>query len=67
MECHIGQCLDVSCGDISLAIHIHKNSFRMLTLLDYEGTNQIVHLNYNSFTLGLEDHRLNFFDGVNIK
>jgi light-independent protochlorophyllide reductase subunit B len=33
----------------------------------YEGANQIVDLVYNSFTLGMEDHLLEFFGGHDTK
>ena len=53
-------------------IFLHQFIFTKIPLdvnhfLGYEGTNQIVHLNYISYTLTLEDHRLEIFDGVDIK
>ncbi len=35
--------------------------------MGYEGTNQIVDLVYNSFTLGMEDHLLEILGGHNTK
>ena len=35
--------------------------------LGYEGTNQIADLVYNSFTLGMEDHLLEIFNGHDTK
>jgi len=64
MERHIGKRLDIPCGVISAPVHIQNfppviGLFRVM-----KGTNQIVDLVYNSFTLGMEDHLLEIFGGM---
>lgn len=63
MERHIGKRLNIPCGVISAPIHIQDFPIGYKPFLGYEGTNQIVDLIYNSFTLGMEDHLLEIFGG----
>lgn len=63
MERHIGKKLDIPCGVISAPVHIQNFPLSFRPFLGFEGTNQIVDLVYNSFTLGMEDHLLEIFGG----
>lgn len=67
MERHVGKRLDIPCGVISAPIHIQNFPVGYRPYLGYEGTNQIVDLIYNSFTLGMEDHLLEIFGGHDTK
>jgi light-independent protochlorophyllide reductase subunit B len=67
MERHVGKRLDIPCGVISAPIHIQNFPVGYKPFLGYEGTNQIVDLIYNSFTLGMEDHLLEIFGGHDTK
>jgi light-independent protochlorophyllide reductase subunit B len=67
MERHVGKRLDIPCGVISAPIHIQNYPVGYKPFLGYEGTNQIVDLIYNSFTLGMEDHLLEIFGGHDTK
>lgn len=63
MERHIGKKLDIPCGVISAPVHIQNFPLSFRPFVGFEGTNQIVDLVYNSFTLGMEDHLLEIFGG----
>ena len=63
MERHIGKKLEIPCGVISAPVHIQNFPLAYRPFLGYEGTNQIADLIYNSFTLGMEDHLLEIFNG----
>jgi light-independent protochlorophyllide reductase subunit B len=63
MERHIGKRLEIPCGVISAPVHIQNFPLAYRPFLGYEGTNQIADLVYNSFTLGMEDHLLEIFNG----
>ncbi len=63
MERHVGKCLDIPCGVISAPVHIQNFPLGFRPFLGYEGTNQISDLVYNSFSLGMEDHLLEIFNG----
>jgi light-independent protochlorophyllide reductase subunit B len=67
MERHVGKRLDIPCGVISAPIHIQNFPVGYRPMLGYEGTNQLVDLIYNSFTLGMEDHLLEIFGGHDTK
>jgi light-independent protochlorophyllide reductase subunit B len=67
MERHVGKRLDIPCGVISAPIHIQNYPIGYKPFLGYEGSNQIVDLIYNSFTLGMEDHLLEIFGGHDTK
>jgi light-independent protochlorophyllide reductase subunit B len=67
MERHVGKRLDIPCGVIAAPIHIQNFPVGYRPFLGYEGANQIVDLVYNSFTLGMEDHLLEFFGGHDTK
>jgi light-independent protochlorophyllide reductase subunit B len=67
MERHVGKRLDIPCGVISAPIHIQNFPIGYKPFLGYEGSNQIVDLIYNSFTLGMEDHLLEIFGGHDTK
>ena len=67
MERHVGKRLDIPCGVIAAPIHIQNFPVGYRPFLGYEGSNQIVDLVYNSFTLGMEDHLLEFFGGHDTK
>jgi light-independent protochlorophyllide reductase subunit B len=67
MERHVGKRLDIPCGVIAAPIHIQNFPIGYRPFLGYEGTNQIVDLVYNSFTLGMEDHLLEIFGGHDTK
>ena len=67
MERHVGKRLNIPCGVISSPIHIQNFPIGYKPFLGYEGTNQIVDLIYNSFTLGMEDHLLEIFGGHDTK
>lgn len=67
MERHIGKRLDIPCGVISSPVHIQNFPLGYRPFLGYEGTNQIADLIYNSFSLGMEDHLLEFFGGHDTK
>ncbi len=67
MERHVGKRLDLPCGVIAAPIHIQNFPLGYKPFLGYEGTNQIADLVYNSFTLGMEDHLLEFFGGHDTK
>jgi light-independent protochlorophyllide reductase subunit B len=67
MERHVGKRLDTPCGVISAPIHIQNFPIGYKPFLGYEGSNQIVDLIYNSFTLGMEDHLLEIFGGHDTK
>jgi light-independent protochlorophyllide reductase subunit B len=63
MERHVGKRLDIPCGVISAPVHIQNFPLAFKPFLGYEGTNQISDLVYNSFSLGMEDHLLEIFNG----
>lgn len=63
MERHIGKRLGIPCGVISAPVHIQNFPLGYRPFLGIEGTNQILDLIYNSFTLGMEDHLLEVFGG----
>ena len=67
MERHIGKRLEIPCGVISSPVHIQNFPLGYRPFLGYEGTNQVADLVYNSFTLGMEDHLLEFFGGHDVK
>ncbi len=67
MERHVGKRLDIPCGVIAAPIHIQNFPVGYKPFVGYEGTNQIVDLIYNSFTLGMEDHLLEIFGGHDTK
>jgi light-independent protochlorophyllide reductase subunit B len=67
MERHVGKRLDIPCGVISAPIHVQNFPIGYKPFLGYEGSNQIVDLIYNSFTLGMEDHLLEIFGGHDTK
>jgi light-independent protochlorophyllide reductase subunit B len=67
MERHIGKRLNIPCGVIAAPIHIQNFPMGYRPFLGYEGTNQVVDLVYNSFTLGMEDHLLEIFGGHDTK
>jgi light-independent protochlorophyllide reductase subunit B len=67
MERHVGKRLDIPCGVIAAPIHIQNFPVGYKPFVGYEGTNQIVDLVYNSFTLGMEDHLLEIFGGHDTK
>lgn len=67
MERHVGKRLNIPCGVIAAPIHIQNFPIGYKPFLGYEGTNQIVDLIYNSFTLGMEDHLLEIFGGHDTK
>jgi len=67
MERHVGKRLDIPCGVISSPIHVQNFPIGYKPFLGYEGTNQLVDLIYNSFTLGMEDHLLEIFGGHDTK
>jgi light-independent protochlorophyllide reductase subunit B len=52
---------------IAAPIHIQNFPVGYRPFMGYEGANQIVDLVYNSFTLGMEDHLLEFFGGHDTK
>ncbi|MDX2240664.1 MAG: ferredoxin:protochlorophyllide reductase (ATP-dependent) subunit B [Leptolyngbyaceae cyanobacterium bins.302] len=67
MERHVGKRLDIPCGVIAAPIHIQNFPIGYKPFVGYEGSNQIVDLIYNSFTLGMEDHLLEIFGGHDTK
>ena len=67
MERHIGKRLNIPCGVISAPVHIQNYPLGYKPFFGYEGANQIADLIYNSFTLGMEDHLLEFFGGHDTK
>jgi light-independent protochlorophyllide reductase subunit B len=67
MERHVGKRLNIPCGVISAPIHVQNFPIGYKPFLGYEGTNQLVDLIYNSFTLGMEDHLLEIFGGHDTK
>lgn len=67
MERHVGKRLSIPCGVISSPVHIQNFPLSYRPFFGYEGTNQIADLVYNSFTLGMEDHLLEFFGGHDTK
>ena len=67
MERHVGKRLDIPCGVISSPIHVQNFPIGYKPFLGYEGTNQLVDLIFNSFTLGMEDHLLEIFGGHDTK
>jgi light-independent protochlorophyllide reductase subunit B len=67
MERHIGKRLNIPCGVIAAPIHIQNFPLGYKPFVGYEGSNQIVDLIYNSFTLGMEDHLLEIFGGHDTK
>lgn len=67
MERHVGKRLDIPCGVISAPVHIQNFPLGYRPFLGYEGTNQLADLVYNSFTLGMEDHLLEIFNGHDTK
>jgi light-independent protochlorophyllide reductase subunit B len=67
MERHVGKRLDIPCGVISAPVHIQNFPLGYRPFLGYEGTNQIADVVYNSFTLGMEDHLLEIFQGHDTK
>ncbi|MDG2989789.1 ferredoxin:protochlorophyllide reductase (ATP-dependent) subunit B [Candidatus Synechococcus calcipolaris G9] len=67
MERHVGKRLNIPCGVIAAPIHIQNFPIGYRPYLGYEGTNQLVDLIYNSFTLGMEDHLLEIFGGHDTK
>lgn len=67
MERHVGKRLNIPCAVISTPVHIQNFPLSYRPFLGYEGTNQIMDLIYNSFTLGMEDHLLDLFSGHDTK
>ncbi|MDJ0799818.1 MAG: ferredoxin:protochlorophyllide reductase (ATP-dependent) subunit B [Calothrix sp. MO_167.B12] len=67
MERHVGKRLNIPCGVIAAPIHIQDFPIGYKPFMGYEGTNQLVDLVYNSFTLGMEDHLLEIFGGHDTK
>ena len=67
MERHVGKRLDIPCGVISAPVHIQNFPLGYKPFIGYEGANQIADLVYNSFTLGMEDHLLEIFNGHDVK
>jgi light-independent protochlorophyllide reductase subunit B len=67
MERHVGKRLNIPCGVISAPIHVQNFPVGYRPMLGYEGSNQLVDLIYNSFTLGMEDHLLEIFGGHDTK
>jgi light-independent protochlorophyllide reductase subunit B len=67
MERHIGKRFDIPCGVVSAPVHIQNFPLGYRPFLGYEGTNQIADLVYNSFSLGMEDHLLEIFNGHDTK
>lgn len=67
MERHIGKKLNIPCSVISTPIHIQNFPLSYRPFLGYEGTNQIMDLIYNTFTLGMEEHLLDLFRGHDTK
>ena len=67
MERHVGKRLEIPCGVIAAPIHIQNFPVGYRPFLGYEGSNQLVDLIYNSFTLGMEDHLLEIFGGHDTK
>lgn len=67
MERHVGKRLNIPCAVISTPVHIQNFPLSYRPFLGYEGTNQIMDLVYNSFTLGMEDHLLELFSGHDTK
>ncbi|NDJ19082.1 ferredoxin:protochlorophyllide reductase (ATP-dependent) subunit B [Myxacorys almedinensis] len=67
MERHIGKRLNIPCGVIAAPIHIQNFPLGYKPFMGYEGSNQLVDLIYNSFTLGMEDHLLEIFGGHDTK
>lgn len=67
MERHVGKRLKIPCGVIAAPMHIQDFPVGYRPFLGYEGTNQLVDLIYNSFTLGMEDHLLEIFGGHDTK
>ncbi len=67
MERHVGKRLSIPCGVIAAPVHIQNYSVGYKPFVGYEGSNQIVDLIYNSFTLGMEDHLLEIFGGHDTK
>jgi light-independent protochlorophyllide reductase subunit B len=67
MERHVGKRLQIPCGVISAPIHVQDFPVGYRPMVGYEGTNQLVDLIYNSFTLGMEDHLLEIFGGHDTK
>jgi len=67
MERHVGKRLNIPCGVIAAPIHIQDFPVGYKPFVGYEGTNQLVDLIYNSFTLGMEDHLLEIFGGHDTK
>ncbi len=67
MERHIGKRLNIPCGVIAAPIHIQNFPLGYKPFVGYEGTNHLVDLIYNSFTLGMEDHLLEIFGGHDTK
>jgi light-independent protochlorophyllide reductase subunit B len=67
MERHIGKRLNIPCAVISSPIHIQNFTLGFRPFLGYEGANQIADLIYNCFTLGMEEHLLEFFGGHDTK
>jgi light-independent protochlorophyllide reductase subunit B len=67
MERHVGKRLHIPCGVIAAPVHIQNFPVGYKPFLGYEGANQICDLVYNSFTLGMEDHLLEFFGGHDTK
>nr|YP_009238239.1 protochlorophyllide reductase subunit B [Chlorotetraedron incus]AMO01117.1 protochlorophyllide reductase subunit B [Chlorotetraedron incus] len=67
MERHVGKRLEIPCGVISAPVHIQNFPLAYRPFLGFEGTNQLADLVYNSFTLGMEDHLLEIFNGHDTK
>ncbi|CCH68053.1 Light-independent protochlorophyllide reductase subunit B [Richelia intracellularis HH01] len=67
MERHVGKRLNIPCGVIAAPVHIQDFPVGYKPFMGYEGTNQLVDLVYNSFTLGMEDHLLEIFGGHDTK
>lgn len=67
MERHVGKRLNIPCGVIAAPIHIQNFPIGYKPFVGYEGSNQVVDLIYNSFTLGMEDHLLEIFGGHDTK
>jgi light-independent protochlorophyllide reductase subunit B len=67
MERHVGKRLNIPCGVIAAPVHVQNFTMGYKPFVGYEGSNQLVDLIYNSFTLGMEDHLLEIFGGHDTK
>ena len=63
MERHIGKKLGIPCGVISAPVHIQNYPIGYRPFFGYEGTNQLIDMIYNTFSLGMETILLEIFGG----